>query len=1625
MDKEISNLSSLSRFKLKDEHLVSGALVKGEISRAFKDFRCYDFSPDRGIISEIKSGTNPENLTYRFVAIKNGIFDRMAAGDQNFRSSLDSDIRLSARLVSGIMFIHSAIADETLSALHDRRFVLIREKPGSPTIYHISSDTTVISHVGTGPEWGEIPSIYLGLNIFDVLAGEQKRDEKIFFGAFKLLLMIEERAIETGFAHTEVFPPDVSVSLNLLVDEVIRSSAVEEAEAVPEKKPAAVLKFTEKKRADLLRMLDARIMQNNLDFDYNENLKALQSIEKLARRYKKDGDTESLREVVRLLVPASGHDLHEIRNRANILLERIFSPKEFNAPLARRFVNIKAGEKQTLEFTLPEEKSDYSLRIYRSSAGHFTCEDEIDSFDLDLIQEDARNIYRADFQSDVCGHFDFTVIRRKRKELEWVDVPGSSGRINVIPDLEGEIILEIFPDIHGHTGAYWKDNSGHPGLVYNEHGEVIRLGNFSDIEAHLEDLKRRYFITSIYLLGVQKRGQNREDWAPGATSPSPFSPMSLVEIEPSLGGEKDFVKLVRKAHSLDIKIIVDIVPHLNRKSGAVQDKFIVKCYNHSGELVDRASTDGRYGSWDDGRLHNYRMFETWEWLSDSVLTLIDKFEIDGVRFDSAHAVPIMMKRNNFPYHYNSKRTHEEMVEGRIVVNDREDDHFITTGYYDSACRDLIAVPFHYYFMLNIEKKLKEKGKNFFINIAECYWGHERFLARVGIVPYNSALYKICENIIHGRTDVREIYHIYDNHFPAVLPPGTELLGILGNHDERRAMNTFGQRGLRAAVALTMFMSNIILDYEGSADGEGWKVFLDNIYVNWNQFEYAAHRSVEGFYIEWYNFHRNNRGKGYLIWANNNMTAAAMKFPASPDGSIWIGIFNFSDSNQFVSLQFDNPVLPIRDDACFRVVDPLYSQITGGHSFYTGRELKCSRITTTVSFTERVKLLRLDIEDIESSYHDFLKDSFLRLCHISNVDHITSNFAFSEIVSRSYDFRSFSDFIINDLGTFLGDKTDLLKLGIKRSLYHICRNGFLNERAALEHVRLLTEHGNEFLRDVGNYISINNQTGAFVFLSAEAEPFSKSGGLANVVFELPRELVRQGEEVHVISGYYKHGDEKAVKKIQDAVKKYNVRYTGRNVSFRIRGEEYQVGVHYGKVDGVNYYLLDHYEFFDGLYWGITAEEKLRRRVAFARASIELILNFNLKPSFVFTNDAYTGIFNGIVRSDPYYISNPDLTFTKFLHVVHNGGWQYFDSFNFYENGKNLFELFNLPSWRANEFADPHHPERINCMATGIRFADKVVTVSPSYAMQIERASDGLEVLLHNVLGISNAIGSDFRKRIDRRFDESGFEEENYPRLLEAISRNDSLGEKINTRYPEIKEGMEKIKSLEDPVRRYILLRTMRKLMLQVQKNLAVDPDIMLLSMIHRISEQKGFQLLLEASEGIFKHLGCQIIIGGAVSSGDNRGGEIAHGLYLLGQYYPDRVSVTFGFQDVSIPLLATDFFCMPSMNEPGGISQLEAFACGCFVIARATGGLRDTVFPLRVKGDDVEGNGFLFTDFNTWAFYDAVERAYRFYSNSNDEVIYKARINAENSVSYWDKPARKYIEELYRFKEIIRPGEIRQ
>ena len=260
-----------------------------------------------------------------------------------------------------------------------------------------------------------------------------------------------------------------------------------------------------------------------MNFDYEKNLKGIQGLERLAKRYKRDGDKDSLREVVRLLVASSGHDIHEIRNRANVILERVFALRNMTHRSLRFSIISMWGEEFQFEFTFHENGDSYALRVYRNASADEICvEPEISFKEFPLVYDSEQKKFTASVLFEEYGHYDFAIIKTNGSRTEWLTEYGTSGRVNVIPDLRGELVIEIFTDIHGHSKIYWQDESGHPGLVYNENGEIIRLGRFSDITAHLEDMQLRYSLTALYILGAQRRGTNREDWASEASSPSPF-----------------------------------------------------------------------------------------------------------------------------------------------------------------------------------------------------------------------------------------------------------------------------------------------------------------------------------------------------------------------------------------------------------------------------------------------------------------------------------------------------------------------------------------------------------------------------------------------------------------------------------------------------------------------------------------------------------------------------------------------------------------------------------------------------------------------------------------------------------------------------------------------------------------------------------------------------------------------------------------------------------------------------------------------------------------------------------------------------------------------------------------------
>ena len=973
---------------------VDDRAVAAAVRGAFREQRAFPFTPRE----QWRAGDAAERQRIA-AAVRAEAVAAAALDSPATRERLSRDARLMQRLGRAVRLIHDALAandDGRFTA--PRRVVLIREAPGAACFYE-QAEVAVVARVGQGPVGARVPTIYLGLRLCDLVVAEQDEGHGVSSEALRLVLRLEERAIETGYSHVEPLDAGQRAILEALfraLREPVLGS-VPSAPALPA--PRRPVRVSAARRQAFLRQLNERRADSPLDFDVAICTAAMRSLERLAQRARRYGDADTRREVMRLLVAASGHDLHEVRNHANLLLERMLAPKEFSAPPARTFANVTRGATYRFSFSLPPRRGRYVVRIYGSHHHHrYPSEADVRYHDLELAHASPGAPLTAQYRFDELGHYDYCVARVLASgRREWVGDAAGSGRINVIPDLRGELVLQIFPDIHGHTRTWWADGA-HPGLVYNEHGEVIRLGTFADVAAHLPEIKRRHGFTAIYLLGVQKRGSNREDWSPQATSASPFAPESLIEMEPRLGGNDGLRAVVAAAHAVDVKVIVDVVPHLNRRVHDVPDSFAVRCFDEHGNLVPRASTDGRYGSWNDGVLLNFRRLAVWEWLAGATRTLVERFDVDGVRCDIAHALPVMMKRNNASTLPTGPRSVEDQVEGTIVVNEREDDHFITTGFFDSACRDLIASPLHYLLVRELEHAARSRGKRFHLLLAESYWGREQYLSRVGVVPYNSALFKICERVAQGISPVSEIYRLYHDYYRRALPPGTELMGMFGNHDERRPVNTFGRDNLRPVLTLTSFLANLLMDYEGNAEGEAWKVFADNVYVDWNRFDSAADRSVERVFREAYAFHRRNPGAGTLVPTDHDQVAAAIK-PA-PRG-LWLAVCSFSADSATVSVDLRSAGV-IDDDARYVVVDPTYSPVTRGYAHFTGRELRVWPLTTSVSYRQRVKLLRIDLITGDAAGGDaaadreLLRDSFDRLQVARSREQVAASFAYREL-----------------------------------------------------------------------------------------------------------------------------------------------------------------------------------------------------------------------------------------------------------------------------------------------------------------------------------------------------------------------------------------------------------------------------------------------------------------------------------------------------------------------------------------------------------------------------------------------------------------------------------------------------
>lgn len=470
-----------------------------------------------------------------------------------------------------------------------------------------------------------------------------------------------------------------------------------------------------------------------------------------------------------------------------------------------------------------------------------------------------------------------------------------------------------------------------------------------------------------------------------------------------------------------------------------------------------------------------------------------------------------------------------------------------------------------------------------------------------------------------------------------------------------------------------------------------------------------------------------------------------------------------------------------------------------------------------------------------------------------------------------------------------------------------------------------------------------------FAASEAAPLVKSGGLADVVGALPKALAKRGIDVTVVLPKY---GEIPPWVTEDAVFKGNFEVT-------LGWREQYCGLLETVVDGIRFLLIDNEYFFKRGYLYGYGEEEAERFAFFGFAVVETLfrLGGDELPDILHCHDWQTGIIPMLLRTRYSHI--PAFRNIRTVFTIHNLQYQGVFSRDKLKEllsaGDELFTEDGLEFYGA-----------ASCMKAGLRFADKLTTVSPTYAKEIQTPEYG-----EKLDGVLRQRAGDL-KGIVNGIDTEVYDPMHDPHLT------------VNYRFSLIKKRR-------------------NKKALQEEFGLPVDENVPMIGVVSRIVRQKGFDLIGEALPGLMDEPIQLVVLG----SGDL---QLERMLYEASVRYKEKLFVWFGFNEGLARRIyaGADMFLMPSRFEPCGLSQLIALQYRTVPIVRETGGLRDTVQSYNEFTG--EGTGFSFGPASAHDLLFTVRRALAFYKN---EAAWERIVeNGAKQDVGWEASAREY-EKLYR------------
>ncbi len=441
-------------------------------------------------------------------------------------------------------------------------------------------------------------------------------------------------------------------------------------------------------------------------------------------------------------------------------------------------------------------------------------------------------------------------------------------------------------------------------------------------------------------------------------------------------------------------------------------------------------------------------------------------------------------------------------------------------------------------------------------------------------------------------------------------------------------------------------------------------------------------------------------------------------------------------------------------------------------------------------------------------------------------------------------------------------------------------------------------------------------------AAECVPLSKTGGLADVVGTLPKALKKLGIDARVITPYHHCIKEKYADQVEHMFYFYS-RMGWRNA---------YVGLEKLVLDDITIYLIDNEQYFgDAIYRGGNAEGE--QYSFFCRAVLDVIPNLDFSVDIIHCNDWHTAMMPMLAHTQYRGWVQDKI---KYLLTIHNIKFQGRYSFEFVQD---LLEVDR--SYYTSEYLE--QDGGANYLKAGCVFADRINTVSPSYAREIlsPEYSEGLDGILNarsgQLTGILNGI------------DTKVFNPSKDPALPARYDRGHLKG------------------------------KAQCKAALQEQMGLEVRPDVPIFAMVTRMTAQKGFDLVACVLDDLMSREDMQFML---LGSGEERFENFMRGAESR---YRGKVCSYIGYNENLAHLVyaGSDFFLMPSRFEPCGLSQMIAMRYGCIPIVRETGGLKDSVRPYnRFTG---EGTGFTFANFDAWEMRDTIRSALSCYRN--EEIMH--------------------------------------